>query len=79
MEYYTAFMQGIESTAAEVQELVAQRDKVVVLGRHHGRIRATGKGYDLNWAQVFTVREGKIAAMHSYHDTHLVAEAARSD
>jgi ketosteroid isomerase-like protein len=74
-----AFSQGVETSGMEVREFIAQGDKVVVLGQHTGRVRATGRSYDLNWAQVYTVREGKVAALHSYHDTYLVAEAARSD
>lgn len=77
LQYYAALSQGVEITGMEAGEIIAQGDKVVVLGHHTGRVRATGKTYDLNWAQVYTVREGKVAALHVYHDTYLVAEAAR--
>ena len=79
LQYYTALTQGVELTGMDTSETIAQGDKVVVLGRHAGRVRATGKTYDMKWAQVYTLREGKVAALHSYHDTYLVAEAARSD
>jgi ketosteroid isomerase-like protein len=78
LQYYTALSQGVEMTGMKLRELIAQGDKVVALGEHTGRVRATGRSYDLNWVQVFTVREGKIAAWDVYHDTYLVAEAARS-
>ncbi len=78
-QYYMALSQGVETSGMEVRELIAQGDKVVALGQHTGRVRATGRSYDLNWVQVYTVRDGKVAALHSYHDTFLVAEAARSD
>jgi len=79
LQYYTTFAEGVEFTGMEVEEFIAQRDKVVALGHHKGRIRATGRTYDLAWAQVFTVREGKLAGLHFYHDSYVVAEAARGD
>ena len=78
-QYYMAFSQGVETSGMEVREIIAQGDKVVVLGQHTGLVRATGRSYDLNWAQVYTVLEGKVAGLNSYHDTYQVAEAARSD
>jgi ketosteroid isomerase-like protein len=78
LQYWTALSQGVELTGMELGEIIAQGDKVVVLGKHTGRVRATGKSYDLNWAQVYTLREGKVASLYSYHDSYLVAEAARS-
>jgi ketosteroid isomerase-like protein len=79
IQYYTALVQGVELTGAELQGLIVQGDRVAVVGRHHGRIRATGKSYDLSWVAIWTFREGKIASMHLYHDTYLVAQAARPD
>lgn len=77
LKYLTVFGQGVETSGMEVHDLIAQGDKVVVLGRHAGLVRATGRSYELQWAQVCTLREGKIAAITGYHDTYLVAEAAR--
>lgn len=77
LQYYTTLSEGVELTGMELKEFIAQRDKVVLLGQHKGRVRATGGTYDLPWAQVFTVREGKVAGLHVYHDSYVVAEAAR--
>ena len=77
MKYLTLFGQGVEVTGRELHDLVAQGDKVVALGKHNGLVRATGRSYELPWAQVFTLRDGKIAAITGYHDTYMVAEAAR--
>jgi ketosteroid isomerase-like protein len=77
--YWTAFNQAVEVTGMAASETIAQGDKVVVLGHHEARVRATGKTYSMDWATVYTVRDGKVAGVRSYHDTYLVAEAARSD
>jgi hypothetical protein len=78
-QYFTAMAQGLEQTGIALDGLIAQGDKVAVQGHHHARVRATGKSYDLSWVQVWTFRAGKAASMHSYHDTYLVAQAARPD
>ena len=77
--YWAALNQAVEVTGMAASETIAQGDKVVVLGHHEARVRATGKAYSMDWAMVYTVREGKVTAVRSYHDTYLVAEAARSD
>lgn len=77
LQYWTKLSQGVELIGMEVVDIIAQRDKVVVLGKHTGRVRTTGKSYDLNWAQVYTLREGKVASLYSYHDSYLVTEAVR--
>ncbi len=79
LQYWTAFNQAVEVTGMAASETIAQGDKVVALGHHEARVRATGKTYSMNWATVYTLRDGKVAALSSYHDTYLVAEAARSD
>jgi hypothetical protein len=79
VQYFTALAQGLEMTGSTVDGMIAQGDKVAVLGHHHARVRATGKSYDLSWVQIWTFRAGKAASMHSYHDTYLVAQAARPD
>lgn len=79
LQYVTALGQGMEMSGMEVDKIIAQGDMVVALGRHTAKVRATGRSYDLEWANVCTLREGKIAVMRLYHDTYLVAEAARLD
>jgi hypothetical protein len=78
-QYFGAMAQGLEQTGMTLDGLIAQGDKVAAQGHHHARVRATGKSYDLSWVQIWTFREGKIASMRSYHDTYVVAEAARPD
>jgi hypothetical protein len=77
VQYLTALAQGVEQTGMAVDGIIAQGDKLAVLGRHHGRVRATGKSYDLSWVQIWTFRAGKVASIQIYHDTYLVAQAAQ--
>jgi hypothetical protein len=79
VQYWAALAQGLEILGAAVEGFIAQGDKVAAQGHHTARVRATGKGYDLAWAWIYTFRAGKIASIRMYHDTYLVAQAARPD
>ena len=66
-----------EAELFEPQEFFASGDRVVALGRYRGRVRATGRTDDVEWAHVFTVRNGKIVSHRQYSDTAAAAEAYR--
>jgi uncharacterized protein len=53
----------------EPREFVAQGDKVVVMGRYRGRIKATGQVDDIEFVHVFNVRDGRITNYRQYNDT----------
>ena len=50
-------------------EFVAQGDRVIVLGSLRGRVKATDRSYDNEWAHVWTLRDDKVAGMQIYEDT----------
>ena len=58
-----------ESVSFEPREFVAQGDKVVALGSYRWRVKKNGREYASDFAHVFTVRDGKIAAFHEYMDS----------
>jgi uncharacterized protein len=76
-EFFTIVDQSMELEPFELREFVAQGDKVVVLGHYVGRARATGKGFESDWAMVFTVQNGKIVRFQEYTDTLAQASAFR--
>ena len=51
----------LEDQRPEVLAVFAHGDKIVVELRETGRVRATGKPYDLRAAQLFAFREGLLA------------------
>ena len=53
----------------EPREFVAQGDKVVVMGRYRGRIKANGQVDDIEFVHVFNVRDGHITNYRQYNDT----------
>jgi uncharacterized protein len=61
----------------QLDDFIAEADKVVVLGTERQRVKATGKSADNDWAMVFTLRDGKIVKFRAYEDSFAVAKAHR--
>ena len=59
----------LEPDVHEPREFIGQGDTVVVLGHERGTGKATGRPYEADWAQVYTVRDGRIVAIREYGDT----------
>jgi uncharacterized protein len=50
-------------------EFIAAGESVVVLGHSRVPIRATGRVVEDNWAEVWTLRAGKVNRYRAYSDT----------
>ena len=75
VEFFRQLGGNVEFESFEPQEFIEGRDAVVVLGRERGRVRATGKTFEQEWAMVFTVSGGKVTGFRCYENTAAVAEA----
>ena len=53
----------VEDQRPEVTQVYAEGQDVVLFGREQGRIRPTGKPYDVEFVQRFTFRDGRLAAV----------------
>ncbi len=62
--------------AIQVHELLDTGDKIVMLGRHHGVRKATGKGFHAQVAHIWTITGGKATKFQQYLDTYQVAQTA---
>lgn len=69
---------AVEFERFEPQEFIARDDRVVVLGSERGRVRASGRTFDNDWAIAFTLSNGKISRVRIYDNTDAVAEAFRA-
>jgi ketosteroid isomerase-like protein len=56
-------------------EVIAEADTIIVLGEFANRVRASGEIARSAWAQVWKVREGLVASMVEFVDTHAVWRA----
>jgi ketosteroid isomerase-like protein len=59
---------------ANPEEFLASEDRVVVLGHYRGTYKATGRGINVPFAHVWTLREDKIVKFVQYTDTLLVSK-----
>ena len=71
---------GIIGNAFEVEifqplEFIDDGTQVAVIGREKSVVRATGKTFDVNWVQVWTVEAGRITRLRDYFDTGTMALA----
>lgn len=65
------FSQLEAGISSDVEAVIADGERVVVLSQGSART-TTGKDYNNTYAQVFTVRDGKIVQVREYMDTALV-------
>jgi len=68
-DFYTKLAETQETLSFEPREFVAQGDKVVALGHYSFRVKATGQQFESDWAEVFTIKNGKIAGFQEYANT----------
>jgi ketosteroid isomerase-like protein len=76
-EFYSQVFDTEEVLHFEPRELVAEGDKVVVLGDYAWRVKSTGREYESDFVHVITVRDGKVARFQEFMDTAVVGEAYR--
>ena len=71
--------QTVETSSPQPPELIAQGDRVLVVGFATGKIKATNKTFEDHWVFDITVRNGKLTRVREYIDTQALAQASASD
>ena len=66
----------VETFYPEPPELIAQGDRVLVIGFATGRIKATNRRFEDHWVFAITVRNGKVTNIREYIDTLALARAS---
>jgi ketosteroid isomerase-like protein len=59
----------------EPLEFVEQGRTVIVLGRYHCRVNATGRELASDWVMIFRFRDGRIAAFREFTNSAALNEA----
>jgi ketosteroid isomerase-like protein len=60
---------------ADVHTFMEDGDRVAAFGVYSGTYKATGKSMTASFAHLYQVRDGKIASMVQYVDSHMVMKA----
>lgn len=63
----------------QIQDYIAQEDKVVVIGHNKVMAKPTGKEYENDFVAVWTVQYGKIREMRDFMDTVQAVTAFQTD
>ncbi len=79
-EFFSLVGENLEFERFEPRKFVVQGDTVVVLGFERSLVKPTGRTFEQEWAHVYTLRDGKVAAFLALEDTaaHAVAFEATS-
>ena len=73
--FFEKLRQDTDILEFQPREFLADGDRVLVVGWERVKIKATGRGADVDWVMSFTIRDGKIAAFRQYTDTKAIADA----
>jgi ketosteroid isomerase-like protein len=73
--FFSKMAQAQDVVEFQPEEFIAQRDKVVVLGRFTMQVKTTGRTFHSAWVHVWTVGKDKVDHMREYVDTLAVSQA----
>lgn len=66
----------VEISYSEPQEIIAQKDRVLVIGSATGRTKSTNKTFVDYWVFDITVRNGKVKNIRKYIDIQALARSS---
>jgi hypothetical protein len=77
--FFSELGAAVQPTRFVVKDVIAENDKVVVLGEATWVVKSTGRSYDSPWVHVFTMRDGKFTRCEALYDTAPAERAFRPD
>jgi ketosteroid isomerase-like protein len=69
------FLESVDGFWADPDEFIDAGDRVVVLGRIMGRVRATGREFEVEFAHVWGLTDGVPSRFRGYYDTAPIVTA----
>lgn len=79
VEGFDAFFANVRGVVEvehfEPREFISAGDRVVVLGISRARVLGSGAGYEAQWANVFTLENGRITRLLDLYETASVVRA----
>jgi ketosteroid isomerase-like protein len=77
-EFYTQLAQSAKAEDFNIEAIVGDGDRCVVLGNLRTKVLATGRDIETDFAFDIEVRDGFITRYHMFEDTLAVAAACKS-
>lgn len=65
-QFYSTFAETEEVEQMELQDFIAQGDKVLVFGHYKGRVKSTGRSYTKDFIHAVTLHDGKVTKFREY-------------
>ena len=75
LAYLQRIVQSLEFLEFQVDQLIAEGEHVVTLGRSKVRARPTGREASYHWATYCRVKDGRLAEYRVYEDTAAIVDA----
>ena len=79
MRFMKIMDESLEVHKSEPREYFAKDDKIVVLAYEEGLAKSSGKPYEIDPVEVWTLRRGKVTRLRVYYDTAYMASVLRRD
>jgi ketosteroid isomerase-like protein len=77
--FFSELLTAMQPTRFVIKDVIAENDKVVVLGEATWMVKSTGRDYASTWVHVFTIRDGKFNRVEALYDTAAAERAFRPD
>jgi ketosteroid isomerase-like protein len=74
-QFFTDLSNAMVPLEFAPREMIAEGDKVMVLGHEAWSVRANNRRLEGDWAHVFTIRDGMVVAFQDYAHTAAVMTA----
>ena len=76
-QFFKALGESLEPQQFDLNDFIAQGNKVVVLGYQKGRAKPTGRPYEIEFVHVWIILNGKFVEFRVYNDTASLVESLR--
>ena len=74
-EFFIAVGESLEVQQFELRDIIAQGNKVVVLGYQKGKAKPTGRPYEIEFVHLWSLRNGRFTEFRVFNDTAAIVEA----
>ena len=72
-EFFHELRRWVRVDQMDVDDVIADGEKVVVVGRQRATVIDTGRHFETPWVHVYTLRGGRLATGLALADTHAIA------
>ena len=77
--FFTMIPDYVEALEFNVRQYLADGDVVIALGDEKMRVKSTGRTFEMEWADIYTFKNGKIARFREYTDTGAILLAYQGE